>query len=495
MHCCVVVGLDAGITRCAAIVVLVCLSTIFIAPSAHAVSAANVLVLYNTASPDGLEIANYYAQTHPGVTLLGLNDVSTDEQVDQAHYLDVIRPQVLAGLTDGIDVIVTTKGLPLRIKNNSTNPGTYPGWRGDGFGVPILDSWWKKYSSLESELTRIDLIGSAQMMGDQAAFMSPPSFPFATDHHASNPYFGSTQAFDRDDPAVEGVRLAARLDGFTINDVKGMIDRAQTAFSLPTQQLIILDDDPTAPAATVDRMAKLGFDVLEAIDHAFVYDNTIASITNAPKPVIGYVSHGKYGAGTGYIDNLQFDLADGAVFHTWESFNAYSFVDGNNHYGQGLVGEWIAAGGTAALGHVQEPTASAATVANEDMFWQRLLSGRTLAEAAWAATPQLSFVNTLVGDPLMTLQPWLPGDGTLDGVVGIDDLTLVLHNWNTYTTGGVVLGDYNLDGFVGIKDMNVLLSNWNGWQWKSASASVPEPVSAWCLLGGCAYLLARRGVR
>ncbi|MEZ6192334.1 MAG: TIGR03790 family protein [Phycisphaerales bacterium] len=481
--------------RIAVYFVLAFASTFSCARSAHAINAENVLVLYNTASPDGIEIALDYAQTHPGVRLLGLSGVSTAEQINQDHYLNVIRPQVLAGLTDEIDVIVTTKGLPLRIKNDVVNPSNYPGWRGEAFGVPILDSWWQKYSSLESELTRIDLIDSAELMGDQAAFLSPPSFPYATDHQASNPYFHSTQAFDRDNPALEGIRLAARLDGFTVSDVKAMIDRAQTAFSLPTQQMVILDDDPTAPGALVDRMVQLGYNVLEPKDYPFIYDNTTANITESPIPVIGYISHGKYGAGTGYIDNLEFELADGAVFHTWESYNAYSFSEGNNHYGQGLVGEWIAAGGTAALGHVHEPTASTATVANEDILWQKLLNGFTLAEAAWAATPQLSFVNTLIGDPLMVLKPWIIGDGTLDGVVGIDDLNLILHNWSTQTTLGAIRGDYNADGFVGIKDLNLLLTYWSSNKLVSPAAGVPEPVGAWCVLGGGLHLLTRRDPR
>lgn len=481
--------------RFAAVFVLACASTFFFTQTALALSAENVLVLYNNASPDGIQIANEYARVHPGVTLLGLNGVSTAEQVGQDHYLNVIRPQVLAGLTDEIGVIVTTKGLPLRIKNDVTNPGTYPGWRGNAFGVPILDSWWKKYSSLESELTRIDLIDSAELMGDQAAFLSPPSFPYVTDHQASNPYFRSTQAFDRDNPVVEGMRLSARLDGFTVSDVFGMIGRAQTAFSLPTQQMVVLDDDPTAPGTVVDRMVQLGYNVLEPMDHGFIYDNTTADILNAAKPVIGYVSHGKYGAGYGYINKLDFDLADGAVFHTWESYNAYSFGQGNNHYGQGLVGEWIAAGGTAALGHVHEPTASTATVANEDIFWDRLLNGFTLAEAAWAATPQLSYVNTLIGDPLMVFKPWMVGDGTLDGVVGLDDLNLILHNWNMPTSLGVIRGDYNGDGFVGVKDLNLMLSYWSSNKLTAPSVVVPEPVGAWLVLSGVFHVLSRRAPR
>src|ERR1700681_3687569 len=78
--------------------------------------AANVLVLYNTASSDGAQIANYYAQIHPGVQLLGINGVDPNsEDISADAYLSTIRPQVLSALTSTIDVIVTTKGLPLRI--------------------------------------------------------------------------------------------------------------------------------------------------------------------------------------------------------------------------------------------------------------------------------------------------------------------------------------------------------------------------------------------
>ena len=34
-------------------------------------------VLYNVNSPEGTEIANYYAQVHPGVRLFGLSGVGT----------------------------------------------------------------------------------------------------------------------------------------------------------------------------------------------------------------------------------------------------------------------------------------------------------------------------------------------------------------------------------------------------------------------------------
>jgi len=390
-------------------------------------------------------------------------------------------------------VIVTTKGLPLRIKNTLPNPGTYTGWRGELFGIGINDGWWEPYSSLESELTRVDRIDSAEMMGDQADFLSPPNFPFSTDHQAANPYFKSQTAFDRNDPSLEGMRLTSRLDAFTVLDVKGMIDRAQLAFRIPSQQLVIVDDDPNALASSVDLMPQLANDVLIPKGQALIFDETVAHIEEAPLPVIGYVSHGSHAAGPGYIEDLNFNLANGAVFQTWESFNAYSFVEANNHFGQGLVGEWFQAGGTAALGHVEEPGASPANVTNENLLWEMLLDGFTFAEAAWAATPQLSFVNTVVGDPLMTFRDWVIGDVNMDGIVGSADLNIVLSNWGRHTIKGIGGGDLTLDGWVGVEDLNIILINWN--TIAPSQVVVPEPVSAvWFLTGAsCMALRRRRG--
>src|SRR5262249_22013021 len=64
------------------------------APTVSNLAAANVLVLYNTASAEGQQIANYYASVHPGVTLLGLNGINpSNEDVTADFYLSTIRPQ------------------------------------------------------------------------------------------------------------------------------------------------------------------------------------------------------------------------------------------------------------------------------------------------------------------------------------------------------------------------------------------------------------------
>jgi len=427
-----------------------------------ALNEAGVLVLYNSASPEGVQIANYYAQVHPGVQVLGLTGVSTAEEITADDYLATIRPQVVDYLNapgaPDVDCIVTTKGLPVRINNTHSNPGTYPGWRGSLFGVEISNDWWEQYSSLESELTRVRDVSSWQEMGDQAHFMGLPD-PFwgqifSTYHQAANPYYDSGAAFDAS--AYEDMILTSRLDGFTVQDVTDSIDRAQTA----AYGAVIVDDDPNAVATAVDRMTQLVGE-LETHNHPYTEDQTDAALTTSAMGVMGYVSHGvndgSGGLDTDYIEQqLDFELTDGAVFHTYESYNAYSFVEGGNQYGQALLAEWLAAGGTAGIGNVEEPTATQQTVANEDILFQMLLDGYTWAEAAWASLAQLSFVNTVVGDPLMTFD-WQPGDFNGDGLVDATDIDLIYDNFTEGPAGGGGGGcSYDLDGDGDVDDDDVV---------------------------------------
>ena len=85
----------------------------------------------------------------------------------------------------------------------------------------------------------------------------------------------------------------------------------------------------------------------------------------------------------------------------------------------------------------------------------------------------------------------IEGDLNSDGFVGLDDLDLVLGNWNqNVAPGDPLLGDPSGDGFVGLDDLDLILNNWN--QGTPPTALVPEPGTLILLgLGGWA-LLARR---
>ena len=71
----------------------------------------------------------------------------------------------------------------------------------------------------------------------------------------------------------------------------------------------------------------------------------------------------------------------------------------------------------------------------------------------------------------------LEGDLNGDGFVGVDDLNIVLVNWNqNVTPGDLGYGDPTGEGFVGVDDLNIVLVNWNSGT-PPTSIAVPEPAT------------------
>ena len=446
-----------------------------LAQSSLAIDATNVVVLYNAGSSDGVQIANAYAQIHPGVHLVPLNNVPAGDQITADQYLSIIRPQVESALSAeaaaGVDIddIVTTKGLPVRIDVTEQFSGPTPSYT-DPQGVVHNVYTQGQYSSLESELTQVNNISTWQQMLDQT-WWDP-----TIQSQAVNPYYNNGGAFDHNNPAFGGMYLTSRLDGYNATDVIASLYRAQNAHSGPYN--FVVDNDPTKNYNS--GMASLVNNVLIPQHQPYTYDNTTGFVGTAPGPVLGYVSFGANQTSTppGFMLNtttgLQFPLANGAVAETWESYNAYTYTQGGNVNGQSLIADWIHRGGTAAVGNVQEPGANLSNVTNPDIMFNMLLHGYTWAEAAWCATQQLSYVNTVVGDPLMTWTPLMAGDANGDGTVGSADLSILSKDYGmTVPAGGAgwSLGDFNGDGKVDSADLALFAANWGKTSsWASGSA-------------------------
>ena len=80
----------------------------------------------------------------------------------------------------------------------------------------------------------------------------------------------------------------------------------------------------------------------------------------------------------------------------------------------------------------------------------------------------------------------LPGDANNDGVVDINDLTIVLTNFGQ-STGSWSTGDFTGDGTVDINDLTIVLANFGATN-AAGIKGVPEP-SCMMLLGICAISL------
>jgi len=89
-----------------------------------------------------------------------------------------------------------------------------------------------------------------------------------------------------------------------------------------------------------------------------------------------------------------FQFTPGAVAVHIHSFSASTLHDEN----AGLAGPLLAKGAAATIGNVYEPYLQ--LTAHLDVLNDRLLHGFTFAESAYMASPVLSWMSVMVGDPL-----------------------------------------------------------------------------------------------
>ncbi len=98
------------------------------------------------------------------------------------------------------------------------------------------------------------------------------------------------------------------------------------------------------------------------------------------------------------------------------------------------------------------------------------------------------------GDTAYSIQltlpvPSIPGDLNSDGFVGLDDLDIILTNWNQTIPPGDLLADPSGDGFVGLDDLDIVLNNWNAGT-PPRSISIPEPMT-YVMFGSMSWLWLR----
>jgi hypothetical protein len=178
-----------------------------------------------------------------------------------------------------------------------------------------------------------------------------------------------------------------------------------------------------------------------------------------------------------------FNLVNGAVFTSIESFNAVTmFSDCNTlPVAQGKIVDFITIGGAGAIGHSFEPLSSA-TIDNEFLFYNLLAdddgdgkADLSFVEAAFTAIPFLSWSEVVIGDPLMQIaygpggKAWqsLLGDANNDGRVNFFDMWLIQSRMGgtLNTTDNTAfekyndLCDVNKDGRINLFDMYIARGN------------------------------------
>ena len=350
-----------------------------------------ILLLANSADPDSLRVARHYAEARgvPAENLIALpmplaemiswrEFVTTiwqplvDELV-RAKWIEAIPMSTIDAVgRKKIDVhghritaLVVCRGVPLAI-------GHDPALYADTLPFTARGEFRTNASSVDSELS----------------LLAHPNYPINA--FVPNPLFQNDHLsrFDRDK-----VVLVARLDGPSVEDALGLVDRALAAERTGLLGRAYVDIGGIHAAgdrwleATVKMLDSLSFDL--DVDRAGSTMPATARL-DAPAFYFGWYA----GDLTGPFALPGFQFPPGAIALHIHSFSARTLRSTT----AGWTGPLIARGATATFGNVFEPYLE--FTHHPDLLLRALMRGATLVEAAYYSLPALSWQTVLIGDPL-----------------------------------------------------------------------------------------------
>ncbi len=359
------------------------------------------VVVYNMQAADGPSLAKFYAQQRgiPSDHIIGLM-CSIQEEISREEYdKDIAAPlrkefkergwwtvhdapdnkQVLA--SSSIHFVALIKGVPLKIRSSTTpHPGDQ--WAGG----PIFTH---NEACVDSELATL------------------PFFTGQISGIVPNPYaesFRSIFEFDGVAPL-----LVTRLDGPSAAIVRRMITDAIATEKTGLWGRAYVDGSRNTgtPLEMGDKwMADIVLQ-LHKVGLPVVYDDLPTVFPDGYPVTDCSVYYGWYAGGiVGPFAAPNFRFVPGAIAVHIHSYSAATLRDSNANWVAPLLNH----GAACSMGNVYEPYLQ--LTAYLDTFNDRLLRGMTFAESAYISLHGLSWMNTVVGDPLYRpFAVWQQGAG------------------------------------------------------------------------------------
>jgi uncharacterized protein (TIGR03790 family) len=379
---------------------------------AHALPAADapakrspdeVLLVCNEHSPISQAVGDDYARKREIQHRIFIRCMDAavnpdNETVPLKVYQEAIEAPVKAYLADhsGIQFIVLTKGVPLRINGAETGerPVDSPP------ETPLNTSVDSHLAALGydalSDARKIRITGSG-----------------ATGNGWANRYWGAHEPFSHQ---KFGGYLVTRLDGYTEAAAKALVRRALEAEGQPPTGQVLLDAQPIfglgdksqapkplegdvipdeSPWSEYNALLRRADDLLKQRGIPSELDLT-EKFVGSRKDLAGYFSWGSNDAKFSKKAYASLSFAPGSIGDTAVSTSGRTFLPTEG--GQSLIADLIAHGLTCVKGDTDEPLLQAN--ATPEILLDLYFSGYTMAESFYAASRFVGWQDVIIGDPL-----------------------------------------------------------------------------------------------
>ncbi len=374
-------------------VVVFCGSAVSAFEPVAAPDPARVVILANSSDPESLELAHYYAERRgvPVDRIVAL-PVSAAEEIGWPEFITTLwNPLLRAALINGwiegaysskkdllgrlkiaatghsIEALVICRGVPLRVAHDATLI--------DEASTPLnqTPAYRTNEGAVDSELAVLTLTGAP------------------IDGFIPNPVF---EKEGPDASLLARVIPVGRLDGPSLADAKGLVDRALAAErdGLCGRAYIDLGGGPVDQgniwfAATATALAPLGFEIDTDRD-----PKTLPPTARFDAPVLYFGWYEWNVTGPFLAPDFRFPI--GAVALHLHSFSAATLRSADKNW----AGPFVARGVTATVGNVGEPYLE--FTHQPQLFARALARGEPLARAALYSIRALSWKGVVIGDPL-----------------------------------------------------------------------------------------------
>ena len=371
---------------------LLCLVILFVSSGKMIANEADrVVVLANANVPESIEIARHYIarRSIPEENLI-LLPFPAEETVSVRDYVDQIYNPLLTALKDKgwvqgarshrpdfigrfrmsigmhrISYLVTTYGVPLRIKND-----------------PEL------LEPRTSELAQILQVNRGSVDSELAVLAIPEPLPLVS--MVKNPYYEKKVVSAED---AGGYIRVSRLDGPSFGAVKRLIDRTIEAERNGLRGRAYFDIG--GPHKQGDEWFSEAVDLAQSVYFDTDIESSRRTIDHrdrldAPAIYMGWYRH----KADGPFGENDWAVPPGALGFHLHSFSATTVRSS----GTAWVGPLVAQGYCMTIGNVFEPYLE--FTHRPQLLLERLLSGGTFGEAAAYSYPVASWMGIALGDPL-----------------------------------------------------------------------------------------------
>jgi len=339
-----------------------------------------MLVVANQGLPDSVALARYYAERRGVAT----NRIFL---VNCPQTFEISRLQFNETLRDPIERHLENRGWLARDERGAVK-------RNDCWllvlcwGVPLKIAPDPALREKAVDLMPAPFRRNEAAVDNELAML--PSGRVALTGPLTNPFY-RMEFFP---PASRRMMMVARLDGPDVAVARALVDRAmavETTGLLGRAYFDARGVQEPGPKAADDYLRAAHRAALRAGFESVLDEKGEMFPAEFPMTDVALYAGWYAARPEGAVGRRDFRFRPGAVVFHIHSFSASTM-------NSGWVGPCLARGAGASVGYVYEPYLHLCL--NSQIFFERLLGGHNFAESAYAATPALSWQQTVVGDPL-----------------------------------------------------------------------------------------------